>query len=335
MRRSTVGTRPLPYWQAYVASGTGEAPTCCAGLGGEPGRDFDELPTACSALVGEHTAKLRVTSAGYTLPKDFGNGPLAIFRPDEPLIYGHQPTGEFMIAVLALIGKPLLESGCQLLPTPTLCLCESMCGLAELVWMGNLLPRGEGQQMMETRIYADFPSLSGRDGLRLCVDEQTEIPARRPFDDASTFDTPFRNILGMEPHMPDAWDVDTCLRWGFEGIREGNTRQLIPLAFEPWLLGQFLVTTVPGGIRRVEDALQRMTGDAELFAMVSQQIMKGILAVIDAVLGILFDLANGPIPDTGQVKKPGGKLRGLRGIETKLELPLDHLTPAFAVRCIV
>ena len=159
--------------------------------------------------------------------------------------------------------------------------------------------------MREPRVYADFPSISGR------------------------------NILGMEPHRPYAWDMDTCLLWGFEGIREGNTRQLIPLAFEPWLLGQFFVTALPGSIRRVEHALQRMTGYAELFAMVSQQIMKGFLAVIDAIFGILFDLANGPIPDTCQLKKPGVELQFLRGIETKLELPLDHLIPTFDFRCIV
>src|SRR2546429_7262887 len=105
--------------------------------------------------------------------------------------------------------------------------------------MENLLPSGEGKQMIEPRVYADFPSTSGRNGLRRCVDEHPQIPARRPFDDTSTFDTPFRNILGMESHRPYAWDMDTCLRWGFEGVRAGNTRQLVPLAFQPCLLGQF------------------------------------------------------------------------------------------------
>ncbi len=58
-------------------------------------------------------------------------------------------------------------------------------------------------------------------------------------------------------------------------------------------------------------------------------------AVRDAVFGILFYLVDGPIPDARQLKEPGIELRFLRGIETKLELPLDHLTPAFDFRCTV
>ena len=45
--------------------------------------------------------------------------------------------------------------------------------------------------------------------------------------------------------------------------------------------------------------------------------------------------ADGPIPDARQLKERGIELRFLRGIETNLELPLDHLTPAFDFRCTV
>src|SRR5215831_4509335 len=65
-----------------------------------------------------------------------------------------------------------------------------------------------------------------------------------------------------------------------------------------------------------QHALQRMTGDAELFAVIGQQIMEGFLTVIDAIFGILFDLADGPIPDTCQLEQPGVKLTFLRCSET-------------------
>ena len=94
MSRPTCGTLPLPYLQARVASGTGEAPTCRAGLGGQPRGHFEELPTACSALVGEHRTKLSVSRTGNALPKGCGHGRVAIFRPHEPLMFGHKPTRE-------------------------------------------------------------------------------------------------------------------------------------------------------------------------------------------------------------------------------------------------
>ncbi len=93
------------------------------------GGDFEELPTACSALVGKHPPKLSVARTGDALPKAFGDGRLAIFGPDQPLILGHESPGEFVIAVLALIGKPLLESGNEMCSAPALRLGESMCGL--------------------------------------------------------------------------------------------------------------------------------------------------------------------------------------------------------------
>ncbi len=100
---------------------------------------------------------------------------------------------------------------------------------------------------------------SVRNGLGLSVDEQTQIPPRRPLDETSASDPALGKVL---------------------------------------------------------------------------QIMKGFLAVIDAIFGILFDFADGPIPDTCKLEQPGVKLAFLRYIETKLELSLDHLTPAFDVRCI-
>ena len=49
--------------------------------------------------------------------------------------------------------------------------------------------------------------------------------------------------------------------------------------------------------------------------------MKGFGCVKDAVFGIEFDLANGPIPNTSQMIEPVSELPFLSGIETELELP--------------
>lgn len=110
MHHPTHGTHPLPYLQARVASGTREAPTCRAGLGGILRGHLDELSTACSALVGKHRAKLRMARTGNALPKDFGDGCLAILGPDEPLVLGDQPTREFVAAVFALIALSLVST---------------------------------------------------------------------------------------------------------------------------------------------------------------------------------------------------------------------------------
>ena len=173
-----------------------------------------------------------------------------------------------------------------------------------------------------------------RDGIGLRVDKEAEIPARRPFDDAPTFEPSCRDALRMKADMPYPWNVDTCAIGSFEGIRKRDARQLVPLAFEPWLLRQLLRAPLPGRMRHVEQALQGMTGNAELFAVVCKQIVEGFWAVIDAVFGILFHLAYRPIPDTSQLEEPRMELPFLGRIETKFQLPLDHLTPASDFRCI-
>ena len=138
----------------------------------------------------------------------------------------------------------------------------------------------------------------------------------------------------MEPYISYARDVETGPLWRFEGIRKGNARQLIPVPFEPGVLRQFLVAALPGDICRVQHALQGMTRHPELFAVLRQQIVKGFLAVIATVFGILFDLANRPIPDAREVPQPVSELLCLRCGQTQFELPLDHATPVSDARCI-
>ena len=138
----------------------------------------------------------------------------------------------------------------------------------------------------------------------------------------------------MEPDMADPWDMDARAVRPFEGIRKRNTCQLVALALQSGFLRQFLVAALPGNPGRIQHALQRVTWNTELFAVIGQQIVKGFLAVIDAVLGILLDLADSPIPDSSKLKQPSLKLLFLRRIEAKFQLPLDHLTPVSDFRCI-
>ena len=181
--------------------------------------------------------------------------------------------------------------------------------------------------MLEPRVYTNFSSPGDRNSLGWCVDEEAEVPARGAFDDTTTVETPCRKSLSMEPHASDAWDTDTGPLWRFEGIRKGDARQFVPLPFQSGLLCQFLIAAVPRGIRRIQHALQRVTGDAEFFAVIGQQIVKGFLAVKDAVFGVLLDLAYRPIPDACQVQKPRVELCVLGTSEAQFELPLDHPTP--------
>ncbi len=61
--------------------------------------------------------------------------------------------------------------------------------------------------------------------------------------------------------------------------------------------------------------------------------MKVFLGVIDAVFGILFDRADGPIPDASELEEPGMQVPFLGRMEAKFELPLDHLRLVYGSRC--
>ena len=220
-----------------------------------------------------------------------------------------------MIAILALIGEAFLESGSQTFAPPALGLGKSVSGLAQFMGMGNLLARRQRQEIMEAGVYAYVVSTSRGDGLGLRVNEEAEIPPRRALDDASTFEASCWNVLRMKAHVADAWNMDACVMGRFERIGERKTGEFVPLAFEPGFIGQFLIATLPGRIRGIEHALQRMARDAELFAVVSQQIMEVFLGIKDTVFGVLLDLADGPIPHASQLEQPGSKLDFLPGGE--------------------
>jgi hypothetical protein len=238
-----------------------------------------------------------------------------------------------MVAVFPLIGKTLLQPSGQMPSGATLGLRQTISCLSEFVWMQHLLACGQRKEMQKAGINANSPCASNRNHVRLGVYAEAEVPSGRTFDDPTTFQAPRWKVLPMEPHSSHTGHMDTCPGRRFERIRKRNTAKSVAPAFELGLLGQLLIASLPGKIRRIQHALQRVTGDAELFAVVCKQIVEGFLAVIHTVFGILFDFPNGPIPHPCKLEQPGVELFFLRGVETELQLSLDHATPVSGFRC--
>ena len=79
--------------------------------------------------------------------------------------------------------------------------------------------------MRKARINANHAVCLWVYGVRSRVDEQTQVPARSPFDDAATLDLPCREGLGMEPHTADARELDTLSVYGAViGSGKGDAR---------------------------------------------------------------------------------------------------------------
>ena len=119
-----------------------------------------------------------------------------------------------------------------------------------------------------------------------------------------------------------------------KGIREWDAIQLVALALQPGLLRERLETALPGRIGRIKDALECMAGDTKFFTVIRQEVPKGFRGVEDAILGVQLDLANGPIPDAGQMPEPPIKLVYLTRFQAEFELALDHAKTVSVVRYI-
>ena len=274
-----------------------------------------------------------MASAGNALPEHPSQCLVVILGPCEGLIACDKAPRELMVTIFALIGETFLQPSRQPLSASALGLGEAMSRMTEFVGMRNLLARRERQEVQKAGINAYSSGANHRNTVGARVDAQAQIPARGPLDDTATLQPSSRDGLLVEAHRADAWHMDACAVRRFERIRKGNAAEAIALAFELGLLGQLLVAALPGKPGCIQHALQRMAGNAELFAVIGQQIVKGFLAVIDTVFGILFDFSDSPIPDPGKLEQPGIQLLCLRGIEVELELALDHATPVSGFRC--
>lgn len=77
-----------------------------------------------------------------------------------------------------------------------------------------------------------------------------------------------------------------------------------------------------------------MAGDSEFFAMVCQEVMEGFGHIKDAIIGIRFNLFNGPIPHTSEMPQPGRDLLFLMGCQPQFELALQHVRRVSVARYI-
>src|ERR1044071_2846477 len=99
--------------------------------------------------------------------------------------------------------------------------------------------------MLEARIDPYHTIASMWDGLRCGLNEQTEIPTRSALDDPATFKAASRKRLGMKSHLSDTRNLDGRTDRRLERIREGDTSELIPLAFEFGPFRTFLEAALP------------------------------------------------------------------------------------------
>ena len=73
------------------------------------GSNFGIFPTACSALVGKHLAKLCVPRTGYALPKTMCDGLMVIVAEIDLGTVLYQLPRKFVIPVLALVGNTFVQ----------------------------------------------------------------------------------------------------------------------------------------------------------------------------------------------------------------------------------
>ena len=243
-------------------------------------------------------------------------------------------SGQFVVAIFPLIRQPLVQACREVLTIAALRLRQTVCRLAEFVRMGDLRAGRERQQRQKSWVDPYGRCAKRRNYVRWCVNAETQIPPRGALHDPATLESSWGYLLLVKADRPDAGNMDTCAVRRFECIRKGNAAEPVASSFELRLPRELFIAPLPGDVCGIQHALQGMTRNAQLFAMISQQIMKGLRAVIDTVFGISFNLAYGPIPDASQVPQPRIKLMGLCGSEPQFQLSLDHATPVFGFRCI-
>ena len=103
-----------------------------------------------------------------------------------------------MVAVFALIGQPLLQPSGQVLPLTTLRLRETLRGVTQFVRVGNFFASRKRQEVQKTWVNTNFRCVQRWNAVRLCVDAQTQIPARGALDDTATLQPSSGDVLLVE-----------------------------------------------------------------------------------------------------------------------------------------
>lgn len=153
-----------------------------------------------------------------------------------------------MVAIVPLIGETFLESSRQSFSGAPLGLGESPGGTLEFLGMGDFLARREGNERQKAGINP-YQTLSPMgNGLRIHIDEQTEIPTRGTLHQPGAFDLSHWQCLRMKTDDTKARHFDGVAFGAFERIRKWNTREFVAITFEFGLFGELLETSLPGCI---------------------------------------------------------------------------------------
>jgi hypothetical protein len=104
--------------------------------------------------------------------------------------------------------------------------------------------------VLEAWINPNVPIGDVWNGIRLCVNDETEIPARGPFDQSTALDLSCGNVLCVEADASQSRNADAIPIRRAEWVRKWNVGELIALPLELWTLRQFFETALPRGIDR-------------------------------------------------------------------------------------
>lgn len=118
-----------------------------------------------------------------------------IFTERDDAVLCHKVPRQLVVTVFALVGNPFVEPGREVFVAAPLCLAYALDAGLELFWVIDLLAGGGGYQVMVTGIDADDALASSNNRSRFAIDKETEIPTGSTFNDPSTFDFPFGEIL--------------------------------------------------------------------------------------------------------------------------------------------
>jgi len=199
-----------------------------------------------------------------------------------------------MVAVFPSVGLSLEQPSSQSLAMSTLRAGEPTRPSRELLRMLDLFAAREREQGGKAGIDADRIIGYMRDLPRRRVDEQTEIPAGRTFDQPTALNAAFWNVLSVELQSRKPGDVDAIAYWTTDRLPQRDTDHPVSTAFQLRRPSKTLPVTLPRQHHGIGDALKDNARYAESHRVALQQGME--VEPRDSSRR-QFLLANGPIPD--------------------------------------
>ena len=185
-----------------------------------------------------------------------------------------------MIPVFLTVSNPLLNPCGQLFVVSTLSLCQDVLLLASN-------SRGMFDDFSIRSCEIDFenpesipisPNATSLNLLRLCVYEQAEIPTRCTFDHATALDFAIWNVHLVEADTTQTRQSDAITFRSLDGVRKRNAGEFVPHSFKTWLASNLLEATLPRIVHSAENSLQCVRWNLQPLPVVSQKVLKRLLA---------------------------------------------------------